>query len=396
MKFKKYFPQIFSILTIFLIWRLGLFFIAFFAVSFFPEFGNRFPYTDQVLRVTGLPSWVWGFGNFDGVHYLRIAQDGYKAEFSQAFFPLYPALINIFNIFPKNPNLDIRTFVDPSYFLTGFILSNIFFLGFLLFFYKLIRIDFSQKIAISSLVLLLAFPTSFYFGSIYTESLFLFLATGALYFMRKNNFLIAGIFIFLTSAVRIFGLLLIPALIVEIYLKFKEEKSLKSKEFIKALGGILISPLGTLLYMLYLKLNFNDALYFLTSQPIFGAERTSGQVILLPQVIYRYLKIFITVPLQSQLFFNALMEFVFTAISVIVVLLFFKKMRLSYFIFTLGCLILPTFTGTLSSMPRYVLMSFLILPFIVSSGRYLKLLLISFIILQVVFLSLFIRGYWVA
>src|SRR3989338_6330002 len=140
-----------KILSLFLVWRIGLFLTALLASFIIPVYGNSFPYANVALQVTNLPNWVWGFGGFDGEHYLRIAQNGYDAEFSQAFFPLYPILINIFNFLPKNLNLDTRIFVDPSYFFTGFILSNAFFLGALTIFYKLIKLDFNNKIALGSL-----------------------------------------------------------------------------------------------------------------------------------------------------------------------------------------------------------------------------------------------------
>ncbi|MCR4305878.1 MAG: hypothetical protein NUV73_02230 [Candidatus Daviesbacteria bacterium] len=387
------------IITVFFAWRIGLFAVAFIASLLLPQFGNRFPYAGQVLQITGLPSWVWGFGNFDGVHYLRIAQNGYDAEFTQAFFPLYPLLIRSLansGLLPQNPELDTRVYVDPSFFLSGFILANIFFLFALVLFYKLVRIDFSEKISFASVLLLIAFPTSFYFGSVYTESLFLFLAIGAFYFVRKNNFIAAGVFSALASATRFFGLLLLPVLLIEAYLKLKKKK-LEEGEAIKILIGILLAPFGSLFYLLFLRLNFDNPLYFLTSQPSFGAERSSEKLILLPQVIFRYLKIFATVPASSHLFLSALLEFIFTIVVLVILFIFIKKMRLSYLIFTLGCLIIPTLTGTLSSMPRYALMSFLLFPLIVQviKERY-KILLIPFIGLAIVLISFFVRGYWIA
>ncbi len=387
-----------KILGIFFLWRISLFTVALLATIALPVFGNRFPYFNQVLAVTGFPSFIWGFGNFDGVHYLRIAQNGYDAQYSQAFFPLYPLLIRFVNMLPKNPTLDTRIFVDPSYFIVGLILSNILFLISLYYFYKLIRIDFDHKIALGAVVLLVSFPTSFYFGSVYTESLFLLLVLATLYFTRKGNFLAAGIFSLFASVTRIFGLLLIPVLLVELYLKIKSgEIKLNSWETTKGMIGILLAPFGTLLYMLYLRLNFENPLYFLTSQPLFGAERTPNSLILLPQVLYRYIKIFTTVPLNSLLFFNAFLEFIFTVIPLAVLVIFYKKMRISYFIFTLGCLILPTLTGTLSSMPRYSLMGFLILPFVMQKiHKNYKLLIGIFVSIGIILVSFFTRGYWVA
>src|SRR3989344_4457862 len=386
-----------KILALFLFWRLSLFFISFLAVIFIPSFGGSFPYYNVVLQTTNLPSWIWGFGNFDGVHYLRIAQNGYDAQFSQAFFPLFPLLIRLLNLFPKNLALNTEIYVDPSFFFTGIVLPNIIFLLGLILFYKLIRVDFSTKIAFGSLILLLSFPTSFYFGAVYTESLFLLLVLGAFYFIRKGNFLAAGVLSALASATRVLGLLLLPVVLVEFFLKIKKgEINLKSSQLAKAMIGILIAPFGTLLYMMYLRLNFDSPLYFLSSQPAFGAQR-SENLIFLPQVIYRYLKIFMTVPMQSQLFFNAALEFYFTIVILLYLLFFVKKLRISYLIFILGSLIVPTLTGTLSSIPRYSLMAFLLLPYVVQSlKRYYLLLVGFFIIIGTILVSLFTRGYWVA
>ncbi|MBI2018545.1 hypothetical protein HYS96_02450 [Candidatus Daviesbacteria bacterium] len=390
-----------EIFKIFIVWRVVLFAVSALAILFITDFGVRFPYYNTVLEPTGLPSWVWGFGNFDGVHYLRIAQDSYSAQYSQAFFPLYPLLIRIFTeaniLLPKDPNLDTRIYVDPTFFYSGLILSNLILLIALYFFYKLVILDYKKEIGLKSIILLLAFPTAFYFGSIYTESLFLLLVVGFFYLMRKQNFIAAGVLAGLASATRIFGLLLLPVFLAELYLKIKnKEISLKSEQFVKALIGILLAPTGILLYMLYLRFEFDNPLYFLTSQPLFGAERRN-EIILLPQVLFRYIKIFLTVSPISLPFFNAFLEFSFTLIALGLLFVSFKKIRFSYFIFTFGSLLLPTLTGTLSSMPRYSLMSFLMLPFLVRfSGRHFKLVVVSFILLQMILVGLFTRGYWVA
>src|SRR5688572_29034439 len=95
--------------------RITLFFIVFVWTLVIPKWGGWFASAERLLIPTGFPSWVWGFGNFDGVHYLSIAQNGYQALGSQAFFPLFPIIVRWLSfIFPKNPNLDLQLFVDPS------------------------------------------------------------------------------------------------------------------------------------------------------------------------------------------------------------------------------------------------------------------------------------------
>jgi len=395
---KKYWPQIKKILFLFFIWRIVLFFVAYLSEKIIPIFGTRFPYTDRVLKITGLPNWIWGFGNFDGVHYLRIAQSGYFAKFTQAFFPLYPLLIKIFNFFPKDPNLDTRIFTDPSFFYTGFLLSNLFFFFGLLIFYKLLRMDFKKKVVEMAILLLLCFPTSYYFGAVYTESLFFLLIVSGFYFLRKKKYLLSGVFSLLASATRVLGLLMVPVLLIELYLDIKNKKLvIKSKEFVKVILGVFTAPLGAIFYMVYLNQEFANPLLFLTSQPGFGAERSAKPFVLLPQVIFRYFRMMVSIPFSSLTFFNLILEFSFALIPLAVLIILYKKIKLSYFIFTLGVLILPTLTGTFSSMPRYALMSFLLLPYIIETlGAKTKWLIYTFIILFIILTFLFIRGYWVA
>lgn len=375
-----------KILLAFSFWRTALFIVAFTAAQIIPTFGSRFPYWDTVLVSSGLPSWIWGFGNFDGVHYLRLDLYGYEgSQYSQAFFPLYPVLIKILNI-------------GDSYLVSGLLLSNLLFLLGLYVFYKLLKIDFDNKVSFQSIILLLTFPTAFYFGSLYSESLFLLLSASSLLLMRKNRMLEAGLFGALASSTRIVGLLLIPVFLVEIYMKLKsKELALISKQFFKAILSTLIIPLGTLIYMWYLKLGFGDPLLFLNSQPAFGAERSSQPFILLPQVFFRYLKMLTNVPINSWQFFNGFLELIFTVFALVLLILSFRKIRFSYWLFALGCILIPTLTGTLSSMPRYTLMIFLLFPtLVILSGKYFKLLAFILVILQVILVSLFTRGYWVA
>jgi Gpi18-like mannosyltransferase len=335
---------------------------------------------------TGLPYWVWGFGNFDGVHYLNIAENGYNAQYTQAFFPLYPLFINLFTIL-------------NNYFLSGLVLTNVFFIIFLYVLFKLIRIDFSERTAKASIMFLLLFPTSFYFGAIYSESLFFLLTALAVYCVRKEKFYLAIIFTIFASATRILGIFLSLLIFIEI-LKYLQDKKISflSYKGIMTLLPALFSPIGLLVYMYYLYINFSDPLYFLHAQPAFGASRSDKPFILLPQVFIRYIRIFATVPFNTWPFINALSEFIFTLLGFLVILWRLKKIRFSYLLFGLGCFLLPTLTGTFSSMPRYVLSLFLFIPYIVEAlpQRVLNVVYIIFVLAQFILLSMFIRGYWVA
>ncbi len=380
----------------FLGWKIFLFAVALLSIYFLPVFGARFPYAGRVLEITHLPYWIWGFGNFDGVHYLRLAQNGYSAEFTQAFFPLYPLLIRILNFFPKVKTLDLNIFTDPSYFLTAIILSAIFFLVALYFLLRLWDEEYGQKTTFLSILLLLSFPTAFYFGATYSESLFLLLVVLTFWFSKKDKYILAGITASLASATKIQGSILFIFLAIELWQKYKNNLAKLGKQFWLDLLGLVISPLGLAAYMYYLYKAFGNAIYFLTAQPAFGAERSSLPLVLLPQVIYRYIRMLLALNPSTLAFWNAQLELAITLILMMGLIFAFRKIRFSYWIYTALAVLLPTLTGTLSSMPRYALLAFPLLPLIARFNKASRYIIIAQVLIGVVLLALFIRGYWVA
>lgn len=371
-----------KITSLFLIWRIGLFIVAGLAPLLLPVFGNRFPYVDELLVSTRLSSWVWSFANFDGVHYITIASKGYIADFTQAFFPLFPILVKIVTF-------------GNNYLLSGLLLSNILFLLGLILLYHLFEREYNKKLALLSVLFLLSFPTAFYFGSLYSESLFLLLTVGCFLAIKKKHYLAAGIIAALASATRIIGVLLMIVLFIELFPLLKKQNILHG---IKTFIPILIAPIGLVGYMVYLGIFYHDPLYFLNAQPIFGAARASDHIVLLPQVFFRYSKILLTLPVTAPGYFSATMEFFSTILALIIIIITFKNIRLSYWIFIVLAVLIPTLTGTLSSMPRYILMIFPALPYII--GRLPKKIhipiLLASLLLQIILVSFFTRGYWVA
>ena len=319
-----------KIILIFIIWRVILLLIVALAPYFIPQFGAKFPYSEETLVSSNLPYWIWSFGNFDGVHYLRIAQDGYAYQFTQAFFPFYPILIKL---------VSFLTFGN--------------------------------------------FPTSFYFGAVYTEGLFFLMIIAAFYLVEINKIWQASVIGALASGTRLVGIFLTPALAI----------GLKHK---KKILPLTIVPIGLLVYIIYLKLKFNNPLYFLTSQAVWGQERSTHSIILLPQVIWRYLKILVTtngLPLA-----NAAFELLATLFALTMLIIGFKKIKREWLVFSLLAIVMPTLTGTLASMPRYIIVAFPI--FIVLAqikSLVVKIAIIAFFLVGLIFATaLFTRGYWVA
>lgn len=358
-----------KIVLAFIIWRLFLFSVAYISPTIIPTFGNKFPYPND-LRQSNLPHFIWSWGNFDGVHYLRIANKFYDDQYTQTFFPLYPLLIKIFSILTFD-NLII----------SALLISNAAFLAALILFYKLLIKNFSENVAFWSCLFLLTFPTSFYFGSIYTEGLFFLLLILSFYLYGKGQVLAASIAGSASSATRLVGIFLAPSLV----------KNYK----IKSLIPVLIVPTGLISYMIYLKIAFNDPFYFLTAQSFFGQER-STQVLLLPQVFWRYFKILTTT--SGSIFFNAALELASTLFAIVLLIFATKIVKRQWLIFSWAAVLVPTLTGTLTSMPRYILVAFPI--YIVLAhvkNAFIKvMILIVFLTLLSICTLFFTQGYWVA
>ncbi|MFA6512852.1 MAG: hypothetical protein WCT34_01485, partial [Patescibacteria group bacterium] len=132
--------------------------------------------------------------------------------------------------------------------------------------------------------------------------------------------------------------------------------------------------------------------------------------ILLPQVYYRYFKIFITAAHDSR-FYVSLVEFtVFSFVLLILILDLIKLAcasknlkiknweRISLSIFSFVNLILPTLTGTFSSIPRYALFSVSFFIFLAEiKNNIVKFsIAIIFLILHILLLGYFTQGYFIS
>jgi len=384
-----------KILSAVIIWRLSLFFVGRLA-TFILSYSPSFPYAKEILNSMGLPRWVSAWGGFDGVHYLTIASKGYfGTAFIQAFFPVFPLLISFIQHF----------FVYKLLSFVMILVFQVIILYFLLIlFMSLINIDKKSNVSYWSVVALLFFPTSFFFGAIYGEGIFLFFIFASLLAARKRYWWVAGLFGAFASATRIVGVAIWPALLIELWLQqSKTEVTVENivsfiKIFQLKILAVSLSFLGLFIYMFYLWKNFNDPLYFFHVQSLFGAGRESS-IVLLPQVVWRYFKILTTVPFDLK-FYAYLQEFAVSMLFLGLLVFCWKKIRFSYLVFSVLVYLLPTLTGTFSSMPRYVLVCF---PVFILIGEWLskypKIRPYYFFIsglFAVVNTILFIQGYWVA
>lgn len=374
-------------LGIFVLSRLIFVFFAFLASYIIPLRGGY-------LGVQSFPDapylfWIWT--NFDGRHFTDIVINGYR-NFNFAFFPLYPLVIWLVN-YPFSFNL---LYVGMFVSITCFIFSMIML-------YKIVELDYAKTTHIpwTSVLLLSFFPLSFFYNSIYSDSLFLFLSISSFYFARKRNWLLAGIFGGLTTATRIAGIALLPALLVEWFLQngniIKDWKNAIIVLWNKYFTTFFLTLMGFLAYLVYLQVNFGNFLLF---QEAMVAWR-QNEFVFPPQVVFRYLKIFSHADLSQLVYWISFLEFTSMVFYFSLAYYVGRKIRWSYAVLMFFVLLLPTFTGTFAGMPRYILHAFpsfmgLSLLFY-KSNNFVKFgMVIAFLVLGFVLTGLFTRGYFIA
>jgi Gpi18-like mannosyltransferase len=364
---KKFWDKYRFVILAFVVWRVALFFAELISLTI-PIFSKTY---------VGPIPWA----NTDGINYIRIAQWGY-GSLNEAFFPLYPLLLR-----------GIHYLIPAPLEMIGVAVSTIcFFIGLIVLYGIVART--SAKQAKWCIVFILAFPTAFFFTAVYTEALFFLLTVLVVYFSLEKKWLLAGICVGVAGATRIVG---ICTAVFVLYELWKTKYRLRPLDMV----GIAVMPMGILSYMWFLLKAFNDPLRFIHIQALYEINRTVGHVVLLPQVLWRYMKILVlAVGKPTMVAYGvSIFELVLTLGAFYILYYGWKhKLRGSYVLYSLVALIIPTLTGTLTSMPRYILTVVPLFMVLGSIGpktlRYV--LLIVSVILEIMATTFFLRGWFIA
>ena len=200
----------------------------------------------------------------DGYWYLELADKGYdpgqvpaKKAKNWTFFPLYPLLINLSAYLTGRPLL------------SSLILNNLCFLLSLVLLYKLIlRLSSNHSQAELSVWLLALFPTSYFYSTPLTESLFLCLLLSSFLALENKYILCSGLIFGLLTATRVTGILLLPAYFFRLW----EKGSLNS---LRGLLALALAPTGLIIFMFFLHEQTGSAFAFLENQIHWGRTTAS-------------------------------------------------------------------------------------------------------------------------
>jgi len=203
---------------------------------------------------------VLGWNRWDAGHYVRIAESGYHiGPGYPAFFPLYPLLVHILDPILPGDGLVSALFV-----------ANVAAIGALAVLHRLADHEFGPRVAQRAAWYLAAFPMGFFLFIGYNESLFILLAVGALYAGRRGHWWLAGLLGGLSSATRLFGLVLIVPLAVE-YLR---QTGWRPRRIRPDVLGLALVPLGLICYSVYCLIELGSPLAFSIAQDQWGRRYT--------------------------------------------------------------------------------------------------------------------------
>lgn len=347
-----------NVSIIFLIWAAAVFFIFYLGFSSLPK--------TEIAQTNFFES----LRNWDGGHYLGIAENGYLHSFQHAFFPLYPILIKL-----------VGSLLNSTL-MAGLLISFVATFLSLQLLYRLVLEDFDKVIAEKALLALLFFPTSFYFLTVYSEGLFFLLVIAAFFFLKKNNLLLATLIVALASATRIAGVALVLAFWVELML---------TNRFSLRNWFVLLAPMGFLLYSFYLWQNTGDPFYFVAAESYWQREVT------IPGLGFFETLKNLFVPNFISHHFDIFVNFLFAIFGIGFILRSARFLPPSYLVFSVISILIPLSNPMLTGIQRYLLPIFpIFITLALVKNRYSSLGYQIFgVMILAVFAVLFINGYWV-
>lgn len=195
------------------------------------------------------PNAFWDqFTRYDAGWYYQIARYGYwfvpggpSAGIGKpgkiAYFPLYPFLGGyIGRLFGSSAT---------AVYVGLIVVSWASFAAAMVVLYRLARLDLDRARAARAVMLIAAFPFSFFFGMAYTESLFLLLTLLAFYLFRGRRWIGGGAIGGLATATRVNAILMVPSL------AWIALRSAAPRERLRAAIGIALVGAGVAAYSLY-------------------------------------------------------------------------------------------------------------------------------------------------
>lgn len=194
---------------------------------------------------------------YDSIHYVNMAKLGYTNPMLYAFFPLYPATIKILS------------FIIPSYYISGALISNICSLLSIFILNELTK----DRYNLWYILCFIFSPILAFTSIVYTESIFIFLTLLGYYLYKKDKYFLSAIIVGLSCLTRNSGIILWGAIGLDMLyrLLMAKDKTIKFKNII--IFGIT-ALLIALIYPTYLYIKTGNFLEFISVQTEYWYRET--------------------------------------------------------------------------------------------------------------------------
>src|SRR5439155_25370675 len=175
--------------------------------------------------------------------YYPIARNGYQyvegGSNNLAYFPVYPLLMRyVGRLFGPSP---------ADYLLGGIVVSWAAFVLAMIALAYLARLDLPRRRAERAVLLTAIFRFAFFYGVVYSESVFLLVTVASFYCFRTRRWIAGGVCGGLATATRVNGILMLPALAWIAWQSVGPER----RERLRALVGLALVCSGISVYSLY-------------------------------------------------------------------------------------------------------------------------------------------------
>jgi len=323
-----------------------------------------------------------GFKTWDGQHYLSIAENGYPSGVTSntAFYPLYPALIRGIGFFFLGNTL-----------LSGILISNIFSILAIIYFYLFVKKMYDDKIAFTASILMISFITFFYTSVVYSEALFILLVIAFFYYFYEKKFYTCLLLSILIPLARPTGILVILPVIAYLFLERWNNKNVKETKSSFLILGFISGFLIYLGVMNYFTGSFFSGFY---AQNLFIANNSLSNLIDPVSWVY---KNFINIQYTFNGFTTSILNRIIFGFYLVLLYYIYKNLDTTLFVYSLALGLIPALTGNFMSYSRFILVVFPI--FIVLALKFQKnsyLLIIPFFGIQILLLISHSLNYWVA
>lgn len=325
---------------------------------------------------------------WDSTGYTNLAKIGYDylengENILLVFFPLYSLCMRLTATVLKN------------YYISGIFVSTVFYIGSMVYVYKLSVLEFSEQTAWKTIVLISVFPFSFFFGSIHTESITLFMMAASFYYIRRQKWPLVCFFGILSALCRMVGSLVAVAALVEYIRLYRPIHTLREGDYRKFWNEIgskfIFIPLIAIGGLIYLGIN-----YKVSGNPF--------QFLIYQESVWHNTTQFFPITLQSLFHWTFgswdtlagciwIPEILLLVLLSLFMILRWRRLPSMYGIF-MGCYIAVSYAAsTLLSAGRYLSIAF---PFFLliadwaekKEGRY-----IAAVVLSAVFLGIYLTAF---